>query len=82
MVEKYTMDTHETVCKCGEKIHLTRRGPIALIPHGHRCPAKEIQDAVLRTIRAEEACGIKITLSEVARRLRDWGIGTFLDVRS
>lgn len=74
----FTADTFETICTCGEKIHMLRRGPVALIPSGHHCHAKDNQDSVLRTIRAEESCGLQVTPKETARRLREWEIGAEL----
>lgn len=74
----FTKDTFLTRCYCGEYVHLLRRGPVVLLPAGHHCDAKETQDNVLRTVKAEESCGIRITPREVARRLRDWGVGAHL----
>ena len=72
---RLTQDTHETICGCGVPIRLLRRGPVVLIPAGHKCPAREIQDGVLRTARAEVACGMNITSGQMAERLRQWGVG-------
>jgi hypothetical protein len=57
---------------------MSRRGPVALIPGGHSCPAKDTQDDVLRTVKAEESIGLRITPREVAKRLRDWNVGAAL----
>jgi len=74
----FTQDTWDTVCNCGVRIQLLRRGPVSIIPKGHQCPSREIQDAVLRTIRAEELCGLRVTPHEIAKRLRDFGVGDAL----
>jgi hypothetical protein len=73
-----TQDAYETICNCGQRIRMIRRGPVALIPAGHKCPARETQEAVMRTIQAEELCGLHVSLTEYARRLRHWGVGDAL----
>ena len=74
----FTSDPFPSLCGCGERVHLSRRGPVTLIPSGHRCEYYERQAGVLRTVAAEEACGIRVTPREVAERLRSWGVGDSL----
>lgn len=71
----FVIDTFPSVCGCGAEIHLSRRGPVALIPNGHHCPARNTQDMVLRTLYAEESAGMDVTLRRVADMLALWSVG-------
>lgn len=70
----FTLDVFPTKCSCGQEVYLHRRGPVALLPRAHRCPEREWQEAVLRTVKAEESVGLRVTPTEVARMLR-WNGG-------
>jgi len=76
---RMTRDPYPTRCRCGAEVHLLRRGQmmqqIVLLPSGHNCQWKELQDGVIRTIAAEELTGARITDTEVHRRLARWGVG-------
>lgn len=72
-----TIDPHPTVCDvCGTPAHLTRRGPVALLPRGHRAPdggtclALEWQTSVLHTARRLADAGVPMTAAELAEMLR------------
>ena len=68
--QAFTLDTFDSNCAgCGQEIRYTRRGPIALILKGHRCIARTIQEDTLRTVKAIESVGVRVTPREVARDL-------------
>lgn len=68
---RWTSDPCPLPCPCGEKVHFMLRGNIRLIPPGHKCKYRRMQQDQLRTIRAEESAGIRVTPSEAARRINE-----------
>jgi len=68
---QWTVDTWATACACGVEVHLLRRGKLTLLPNGHRCKYWDAQEDQKCTIRAMEACGIRVTEGEAAKRLDD-----------
>lgn len=65
----FTSDPCAMTCPCGKKVHYMLKGDIRLIPGGHKCKFRKMQEDEVRTIRAEESAGINVTKGEAARRL-------------
>jgi hypothetical protein len=74
----FTQDTFSSICLCGKPVYLLRRGPITLIPKGHRCKFRSLQEQILKTIQLEESVGIRYTKLDVAKKLQHFGLGNVL----
>ena len=67
---RFTVDPTPTQCRCGQMVTMLRRGSIALLPRVHECPWATQQADIMRTFRAMESAGIRVTEGEVAGRLQ------------
>ena len=78
---RLTVDPTPTLCRCGQMVTMLRRGAIALLPKGHECHWASQQADIMRTFRATESAGIRVTEGEVAGRLREMWHAAFEDNR-